>query len=391
MEGLDQLARAAIMYEKDGFAGKAVAVLRHMLKHDPANIEFLRWLIRLLAQEGLTGDALRELENVVGRQGLFATDEQKMEFLRHVSESLPRSPLPLLHIADLLRSQRKFYEAITELEKAGGNAQAAAMVPEFSERLSGMVMAAGDNTEILEACGFLWLRVGKIAEAVSLLSDVIGKYREEGDVEDIDEKERVLAAIREGRSPAGGLSFLDAARRIAGEASQPVPDTPTETSPESGPEPATVPPVEAGIRDDDNIVQDALSRLQAKVTEEIGESDPEARYNLGIAYKEMGLLNEAVGEFQIARRKTELFVGASMLLADTFAAKGEFPSALPILDEVLSSDFLTEPEGRDVRYHKAELLIRFGKEEEANRIFLEIFEEAPGYRDVALRTEHLRR
>jgi hypothetical protein len=51
VEGLDQLARAAVMYEKDGFAGKAVAVLRQMLKHDPSNIDFLRWIIRLLAQE----------------------------------------------------------------------------------------------------------------------------------------------------------------------------------------------------------------------------------------------------------------------------------------------------------------------------------------------------
>jgi lipopolysaccharide biosynthesis regulator YciM len=105
----------------------------------------------------------------------------------------------------------------------------------------------------------------------------------------------------------------------------------------------------------------------------------------------MGLLNEAVGEFQLARRKPELFVGASMLLADTFATKGEFASALPVLDEVLSSESLTETERRDVRYHKAEVLILGGKEDEANRIFLEIFEEAPGYRDVASRTERLRR
>ncbi|MBM2828115.1 MAG: hypothetical protein HW408_647, partial [Actinobacteria bacterium] len=59
VEGLDQLARAAVMYEKDGFAGKAVAVLRHMLKNDPANLDFLRWLIRLYSQEGLTADAQR--------------------------------------------------------------------------------------------------------------------------------------------------------------------------------------------------------------------------------------------------------------------------------------------------------------------------------------------
>ena len=35
VEGLDQLARAAVLYEKDGFASKAIAVLRQMQRHDP--------------------------------------------------------------------------------------------------------------------------------------------------------------------------------------------------------------------------------------------------------------------------------------------------------------------------------------------------------------------
>ena len=390
VEGLDQLARAAIMYEKDGFAGKAVAILRHMLKHDPSNIEFLRWLIRLLAQEGLTGDALRELENVIGRQGIFTSDEQKMEFLRNAGENIPQSPLPSIHIADIFRGQRKFHEAINELDKAARNVQAARLVPEFGEKLSGVMLAAGDDMEILEACGFLWLRVGKTTEAVSLLSDVIEKARKEGEVGDTEEMERVLDAIRDGRSVAGALSFRDAARRMAEPAEPPAPPEPV-----AGPSLAAVPPVASPVeddyRDEESIVQDALSRLQAKVTEEIGESDPDARYNLGIAYKEMGLLDEAVGEFVLARRKPELFLGASSLLADTFAAKGKFAEALATLDEVLSSGSLTEAERRDMRYHKAELLTRDGKEEEANGIFLDIFGEAPGYRDIAVRTEHLRR
>ena len=390
VEGLDQLARAAIMYEKDGFAGKAVAILRHMLKHDPSNIEFLRWLIRLLAQEGLTGDALRELENVIGRQGIFTSDEQKMEFLRNAGENIPQSPLPSIHIADIFRGQRKFHEAINELDKAARNVQAARLVPEFGEKLSGVMLAAGDDMEILEACGFLWLRVGKTTEAVSLLSDVIEKARKEGEVGDTEEMERVLDAIRDGRSVAGALSFRDAARRMAEPAEPPAPPEPV-----AGPSLAAVPPVASPVeddyRDEESIVQDALSRLQAKVTEEIGESDPDARYNLGIAYKEMGLLDEAVGEFVLARRKPELFLGASSLLADTFAAKGKFAEALATLDEVFSSGSLTEAERRDMRYHKAELLTRDGKEEEANGIFLDIFGEAPGYRDIAVRTEHLRR
>ncbi|HZW35946.1 MAG: hypothetical protein ACM319_07915, partial [Deltaproteobacteria bacterium] len=100
--------------------------------------------------------------------------------------------------------------------------------------------------------------------------------------------------------------------------------------------------------------------------------------------------DEAVGEFAVARQKPELFVGASSLLAETLAAKGEFTSAVMVLNEVLSSKSLSEAEDRDVRYHKAILLSRDGREEEAKEIFLSLFGEAPQYRDVAARVDRYR-
>jgi tetratricopeptide (TPR) repeat protein len=387
VEGLDQLARAAVMYEKDGFAGKAVAVLRQMLKHDPANIDFLRWIIRLLAQEGLTGDALKDLEIVAGRQGLFSSDEQKIEFLRQAGESLPRSPLPSLYVADILRAQRKHYEAINELVKAARRAVPAGMIPEFSERMNTMIQSAGDDLEILESCGFLWLRVGNTSEGEALLSLVIETARKEGNLEGIEEMERVLTAVREGWdvAAADAFSFADAARKL----DQPAPSPPV--SPDTAPGQTGAPQSDEGYREEESIVRDALLRLQAKVHEEIGESDPDARYNLGIAYKEMGLLDEAAGEFALARQKPELFVSASSLLAETLAEKGDFVSAVETLDKVLDSESLTEAEGRDVRYQKAELLSRNGRDEEAKEIFLSIFEETPNYRDVAMHVERYRR
>jgi tetratricopeptide (TPR) repeat protein len=247
-----------------------------------------------------------------------------------------------------------------------------------------MVLSAGDDVEILESCGFLWLRVGKTSEGEALLSQVIEGIRTEGRAEEIEEKERVLEAIRGGWdvAAADAFSFADAARKLA------EPAAPAEAA--SGPMEAP-PPSDATYREEESIVKDALSRLQAKVREEIGESDPDARYNLGIAYKEMGLMDEAAGEFALARQKPELFVGASSLLADTLAAKGDFASAVAALDEALSSESLTEAEVRDVRYQKAVLLSRDGKDDEAKEIFLSIFEEAPQYRDVAMHVERYRR
>jgi tetratricopeptide (TPR) repeat protein len=124
-----------------------------------------------------------------------------------------------------------------------------------------------------------------------------------------------------------------------------------------------------------------------KVEEEIGDKDLEARYNLGIAYKEMGLLEEAVTEFRLAMRDPELLVGAGSLLADTLVDRADMDGAIAVLDEILSASAHGEKSRRDVLYHKAVLLTQAGRQDEAREIFLEIRKESPGYRDVEARLQ----
>jgi len=142
--------------------------------------------------------------------------------------------------------------------------------------------------------------------------------------------------------------------------------------------------------EDEGIVRDALGRLQAKVHEEIGDSDLDARYNLGIAYKEMGLLDEAVNEFRLSMRKPDLLVGASSLLADTLAEKGNPDGAFAVLDEALGAATITETQRRDLQYHKAVLLSLGGREVEAGSLFIAIADKFPRYRDVEARAKQYR-
>ncbi len=114
VEGLDQLARSAILYEKSGFTAKAIAVLRHILKNDPASLEFRRWLIRLLAQHGHTGDALSELQKIAAGGIRFENQEKKIEFLRGISEYLPNSPLPFLLVADVYLYEGSWSRQLTK-------------------------------------------------------------------------------------------------------------------------------------------------------------------------------------------------------------------------------------------------------------------------------------
>lgn len=397
VEGLDQLARAAVLYEKDGFASKAIAVLRQMQRHDPGNNDFQKWLIRLLAQEGLSSDAQSELRKVASNPARFSSDDQRLDFLRQTTEFLKKNPLPRLYICDILRGQKKLNEAVNELEKAIPQTASSGMYAEFSERLRAVVSQAGDDLVVLEPCGFLWLAVGMPEEGLPILDRVAEAESANGDPGREATVRDVLDAIRGGWdvAAAGVFSFTEAARKRA-EPEPPQVETPP--SPPAHPEPTLEAPAEepssptetteGGYEQEESIVRSALGRLQAKVNEEIGDTDLEARYNLGIAYKEMGLLDEAVTEFRLAMRKPELFVGAGSLLADTLADRADFDGALAVLEAVLAASTGGEEVRRDVRYHKAVLLENAGRQDEAREIFREIQEKTPGYRDVVTRLLH---
>jgi len=327
VEGLDQLARAAVLYEKDGFASKAIAVLRQMQKHDPGNNDFQKWLIRLLAHEGLSSDAQAELRKVASDPARFTSDDQRLDFFRQTAEFLKKNPLPRLYMCDILRGQKKLHEAVNELERAVPQTISSGMYAEFSERLRALVSLAGEDLGVLEPCGFMWLAIGMPEEGLPILDRVAEAESAGGDPGREAATREVLDAIRGGWdvATAGVFSFTEAASKYA----EPEPLRVEAPPPPASPEPPAQAPEEepstpartadGGYEQEESIVQSALGRLQAKVDEEIGDTDLEARYNLGIAYKEMGLLDEAVTEFRLAMRKPELFVGAGSLLADTLA------------------------------------------------------------------------
>ena len=394
VEGLDQLARSAVLYEKDGFATKAIAVLRQMQKHDPGNNDFQKWLIRLLAQEGLTSDAQAELRKVAADPMRFTSDEQRLDFFRQAVEFLKKNPLPRLYICDILRGQKKLHEAVNELEKAVPQTRSSGMYAEFTERLRSVTSHAGDDLVILEPCGFLWLAVGMPEEGLPILDRVADSESANGDPGREAAVQEVLDAIRSGWdvAAAGVFSFTEASRKLTEPEPPPVeippppPERPEPPSSAPAEEPSTpVESTEGGYEHEESIVRSALGRLQAKVDEEIGDTDLEARYNLGIAYKEMGLLDEAATEFRLAMRKPDLFVGAGSLLADTLADRADVDGALAVLEAILAASTGGEEVRRDVSYHKAVLLSNAGRRDEAREILKDIQAKTPGYRDVEAR------
>ncbi len=82
--------------------------------------------------------------------------------------------------------------------------------------------------------------------------------------------------------------------------------------------------------------KDMLRKFKEGVSANVEEEDHEAHYDLGVAYKEMGLIDEAIAEFQKALRGTSARARTFEALGHCFVDKGQLPVAATILQRALA-------------------------------------------------------
>jgi len=92
-------------------------------------------------------------------------------------------------------------------------------------------------------------------------------------------------------------------------------------------------------------LEGVFRKFQKAVQEQYGKEDYETHYNLGIAYREMGLLNEAIGEFRLVLKSPDRVINATSMLATCYREKGQLARAEEILGEVLDNPSHTGAEG----------------------------------------------
>ncbi len=79
-------------------------------------------------------------------------------------------------------------------------------------------------------------------------------------------------------------------------------------------------------------IEGLISQFRREVFESIGEGDFRSRYDLGVAYKGMGLYQEAVEEFEIATKDPELKLKALEMIGSCFLERGKVGDAIRILN-----------------------------------------------------------
>lgn len=125
--------------------------------------------------------------------------------------------------------------------------------------------------------------------------------------------------------------------------------------------------------DEEQDFQDMLARFKQGIDENIDETDFQSHYDLGVAFKEMGLLDEAIAELQKALRAPEGKLRTSEMLGVCFFEKSAFGVAESILRRGLDLPASGDQERLGILYWLARSLEQQGKKAEARDFYGRVF------------------
>jgi len=151
-------------------------------------------------------------------------------------------------------------------------------------------------------------------------------------------------------------------------------------------EPATAP---AGTDLGDASLADIFREFQKGVDKQLGKEDYETRYNLGIAYKEMGLVDEAIAEFQLAAKDEARLLECASMLGICFLEKGMPKLAVKWFEKGLQAPGRSDEEYQGLRYDLASALEQAGENGKALALFTELYGQDAMFRDVADKVRQL--
>jgi len=177
----------------------------------------------------------------------------------------------------------------------------------------------------------------------------------------------------------------------------PVAPSPMASLPMAAPEPTVRAPIaEPSPRLDlDGLFGELRQTLDEHPVE--AEEDPETHYSLGVAFREMGLLDEAIAELQKVCKAAEKhgnrlphIMQTYTWLAQCFLDKGVPEAAIRWYERALQLPNLDQDTRTALHYELASCYEAAGKKSDALKHFLEVYGNNIDYRDVAERVKSLK-
>jgi len=141
----------------------------------------------------------------------------------------------------------------------------------------------------------------------------------------------------------------------------------------------------------DNLVdlEEIIDEFKAGVSSSISGEDHESHYDLGMAYMEMGLYEEAIGEFQVASKGGPMELKCLEMIALCYLEKNEPAAAARELTRALELPAHGPEETISLRYHLGMAMERLGNLEKALQHFEEVSLLNAGFLKVTTKVREL--
>lgn len=229
------------------------------------------------------------------------------------------------------------------------------------------VAVGPDISEELEEIEF-FVSQGLLEEAQGILDDLLAEHPDDPRLDELTET--IAAAGDEEEAPAA-----EAAK------------------PESG---LDLDDLSEGLDLDDlttddlvNEIDEVFSQFKAGVQEQISKTDYATHYDLGIAYREMGLLDDAINEFTISRSDASHMVQSVTMIGLCLVSLDRSEEAIQLLKEALDDPGLDEQGRLALLYEQGKIHQELGDVDGALELFNKVINSDPGFADVADRIDDL--
>lgn len=346
----------------------------------------------LEGQEKPVEVALTEVD-VFLRYGLYNDARNLLETLRakHPDSIDLHQKLKTLYV-DTKDTEQAVTECIvlsTLYERSGDEAKSQSLIQEAlrinpsDPRLEGKAKAAApegeaslaEHVEELSEADF-YIQQGFYKEAVDVFRRLSEKFPDNNELKTrLQEAEQLLAQPPDEKPAEVGAGALDITSIL---------------------EDVEIPGLE-GLDSDgsqdldmDTDVLDIFNEFKKGLAKEIEAEDSETHYNLGIAYKEMGLVGDAIKEFQTAQHDPAFFNQAKTMLGFCYMQKGQSEQAIEAFSAALMKSDSNSETAWSLKYDLAMAYEQKGDQAEAMRILKEVHGWNPKFRDVAAKLAALK-
>jgi tetratricopeptide (TPR) repeat protein len=432
-QAVQNLERAATIYEKVALYNNAVAVCKKILRVDPEKIDTMFRLGELRAKQKLTGEAVAFFTQYVeaileNPQTLLPRAQKDVDLMLELMPSneailakaveiYAQLELKLKTIglyrklvafagqegdskrqAQYARKMEEIKAALSpaELEKLQTAETGEGGAPESASTIAGEMSPAPADVPAAET-DFDELAAVPPADSVPVPPDAEpARAAEEAEAENekpdesgIDagvdeavEEAEMVAAMSQGREAIGtDGSFADRRKPSGDETSAIANEVPSGGTPPGRPDPPAATFAETDSERGETLVEE--------ITSDVEKDDLRSHFDLGMAYLEMGLFTEAIREFQIASRAKEFQLSSMEMIGYCFLKCNQPRLAVKQLTHALEIEKATGAGSLGIHFNIGLAYEKLGEFEAAREHFEEVYIMDMSFRDVAEKMKKL--